>query len=79
MVWWGGVMGGGGVVVGGGWGCVCEGGWLCVIDSRVSGFGCEREVVDGVDVFSFAFVSRLSIHLFSSSNPLTSLPIPSPK
>jgi len=53
----GGGMGvGGGVVVwcdGGGvrwlllfegWGgCVCEGKWLCVIDSRVCGFGCEKE------------------------------------
>jgi len=62
-----------------GGGCVCEGEWLCVIDSRgCVGLVVRRKVVDGVDAFSFAFVSGLSIHLFSSSNPPTSLPIPIP-
>jgi len=70
----------GGGWVGGEGGCCWGGGvGLCVIDSRVCGFGCEKEVVDGVDVFSFAFVSGLSIRLFSSSNPPTSLPIASPR
>ncbi len=57
--------------------CARENGYALLIQGCV-GLVVRRKVVDGVDAFSFAFVSGLSIDLFSSSNPPTSLPIPSP-